>query len=70
MNVKQLIEKLSHLDPEMMVVISGYEGGVDEASSIDEIKIKLDTNDAWYYGAHEVVDHDESIFDCKGIHIH
>ena len=30
MKVKELIELLSQLDPELMVVRSGYEGGVDE----------------------------------------
>ena len=32
MKVKELIEKLSQLDPELMVVVRGYEGGVDEVS--------------------------------------
>jgi hypothetical protein len=29
MKVKYLIEKLQRYDPEQMVVVSGYEGGVD-----------------------------------------
>ena len=29
MKVKELIEKLSQLDPELMVVVRGYEGGMD-----------------------------------------
>jgi hypothetical protein len=70
MKVKQLIEKLQSYDPELMVIISGYEGGVDEAHQAGEVKIKLDVHPESYYGDHEVADHDEDPFDCKAIYIH
>ncbi len=56
MKVKELIEKLSQLDPELMVVIRGYEGGVDEVSNYGLCNIWLNANDEWYYGKHEVLD--------------
>ena len=56
MKVKELIEKLSQLDPELMVVIRGYEGGVDEVSDYGLCDIELNVNDEWYYGKHEVLE--------------
>lgn len=53
MNVKELIEQLSNLNPNTMVVRSGYEGGLAEVTSVDEIKIDLHVNTEWYYGEHE-----------------
>ena len=55
MKVKQLIEKLQTLDPETMVVVSGYEGGVHEADTTEIIKIALNVNTSWYYGEHEEI---------------
>ena len=70
MNVKQLIEKLNTYDPETMVIVSGYEGGVDEAHQAGKVKIKLDAYTEWYYGKHEVTDRDDDPFDCEAIYIH
>jgi hypothetical protein len=53
MKVKELIEQLQSFDLDAMVVISGYEGGYSEVDSIDNIKLKLNVNKAWYYGKHE-----------------
>jgi hypothetical protein len=55
MKVKELIEKLSQLDPELMVVVSGYEGGVDEVDSCGLSEIELNVNTQWYYGKHELL---------------
>ena len=55
MKVKELIELLSQLDPELMVVRSGYEGGVDEIKKIKIYDIELNVNTEWYYGKHEVL---------------
>ena len=55
MKVKELIEKLSQLDPELMVVVRGYEGGVDEVSDYGLCDIELNVNDEWYYGKHEML---------------
>ena len=55
MKVKELIEALSQLDPELMVVRSGYEGGVNEIKKIKIYDIELNVNTEWYYGKHEVL---------------
>lgn len=56
MNVQQLIEYLSNYDGETMVVVAGYEGGVNEVNSIVQIKIALDVNTESYYGKHDEYD--------------
>jgi hypothetical protein len=55
MKVKWLIEELQKCDPDMMVVVSGYEGGVDELSKIKRIDVALNVNTDWYYGKHEEI---------------
>lgn len=55
MKVKELIEKLSQLDPELMVVVAGYEGGVNEVDKSELCDIELNVNDEWYYGKHEML---------------
>ena len=55
MKVKELIEALSQLDPELMVVVAGYEGGVDEIKKYKLCNIELNVNDEWYYGKHEIL---------------
>ena len=65
MNVGELIEKLQRYDPETMVVVNGYEGGVNACSVCREKSIKLGVNSEWYYGNHEIVDNGE--YDCKAI---
>jgi len=56
MNVKELIEHLQTLPPETMVVVAGYEGGVNEVGRVDKIKLLLDQYTEWYYGRHEADD--------------
>lgn len=56
MKVKELIEQLSKLDPELYVFIPGYEGGYDHAGPASDIKhFALDVNKEWYYGKHEEI---------------
>lgn len=66
MKVKHLIEKLQRYDPETMVVVNGYEGGVNACSVCREKFIKLGVNSEWYYGNHEIVEEGEES-DCKAI---
>ena len=57
MTVKQLIEQLQQLDPELHVFVQGYEGGYDYAGPISNIlEIALDVHEEWYYGKHEDAD--------------
>jgi hypothetical protein len=53
MKVKELIEKLQACDPEHMVVVDGYEGGVYEADCVETKKIALNAHEEWYYGDHD-----------------
>jgi hypothetical protein len=58
MKVKELIEQLQTIDPELYVFTKGYEGGYNDANPIGPVmEIALDVNRDWYYGSHEVVDH-------------
>ena len=59
MKVKKLIELLSQLDPELMVVIIGYEGGVDEMDKYELCDVELNVNTEWYYGKHEILEKGE-----------
>lgn len=56
MKVKELIERLQTLDPELMVVRPGYEGGVTEVDYTAIITVALNVNEEWYYGEHEQID--------------
>jgi len=53
MKVKDLIQELQKLDPETLVVVAGYEGGVDEVKNITQYKIELDAYKDWaFFGDH------------------
>jgi hypothetical protein len=57
MTVKELIEKLQTLDPNLHVFTDGYEGGFHFA----EVSTKVNTfclrvNEEWYYGPHELTE--------------
>lgn len=53
MKVKELIKALQKENPENIAVRSGCEGGVSEIREVGPVKIKLNVNEAWYYGEHE-----------------
>ena len=59
MKVKELIETLSQMDPELMVVVAGYEGGVDEMDKYELCDVELNVNTEWYYGKHEILEKGE-----------
>jgi hypothetical protein len=59
MLVKELIEQLQTLDPDLHVFVSGYEGGYDDLNpSFVAKEIALDIHKEWYYGKHDDVDAD------------
>jgi hypothetical protein len=60
MKVKDLIAVLQTYDPDLIVIKSGYEGGVDEITQHSEETIALNVNGEWYYGPHEVVSEDDA----------
>ena len=53
MTVQELIDALQNCPKDMMVVISGYEGGYNDMSGLKTIRLKLNSNTAWWYGSHE-----------------
>jgi hypothetical protein len=58
MKIKDLIAELQKEDPEMQVVRSGYEGGVEFVSRVICYEVALNVNTDWWYGTHELVVHD------------
>jgi hypothetical protein len=70
MKVKELIEKLQKFDPELLVMVDGYEDGIDEPQDPVEVLIKLNKHDEWYYGKHamhHVTDEDKP--DCAAVYL-
>lgn len=65
MTVKELIEKLSALNPDLPVMIRGYEGGVNDVNNLDTVKVKLNfySTEEWYFGRHYLVFADSPIED-------
>jgi hypothetical protein len=64
MTVKELIEQLQQLDPNLHVFTSGYEGGFDDVYVGNDImEIALDVHEEWYYGKHENADNDYYVSD-------
>jgi hypothetical protein len=57
--VKELIEKLQKLGPELEVMRHGYEGGAENVTSLNIEQVALDVNEEWYYGKHEIVYKDD-----------
>lgn len=54
MTVKELIEKLQTVNPELMVFIKGYEGGYEDAKFTGEAyDFTLDYHKEWWYGPHK-----------------
>jgi hypothetical protein len=43
---------------DVAVVVSGYEGGVNDLNQINYLAVHRDVNDAWYYGKHELCNGD------------
>ena len=55
MKIKQLLEKLNGLDPELEIYLKGYEGGVTELKTVAEVGVAKNYNVDWWYGPHEVI---------------
>lgn len=54
MKVHELISFLYTLDPQLEVVVSGYEGGYSRVRGLSEpCEYVKNVNDEWYYGPHE-----------------
>jgi len=59
MTVNDLIKKLSELPHDAMVVVRGYEDGVNEVNSIVECNVKpFSQGNDWFYGSLEISKND------------
>lgn len=57
MTVKELIEQLQTLDPDLHVFTTGYEGGFEDVVQVGNVKeFALNVHEEWYYGKHEEAD--------------
>ena len=56
MKIKELIEKLQELNPDLEVFTVGYEGGYNIAGLREgDDEFVMDVNEEWYYGKHELL---------------
>ena len=57
MTVTELMVALGSLPPDAMVVVRGYEGGVNEVEAVyvTTVAINYYDEDQWYYGRHQEV---------------
>jgi hypothetical protein len=56
MTVSELITELKKHDGDLMVVVAGYEDGLDDVRQASPVQLKLNHFTTWYYGAHKEVD--------------
>lgn len=56
MTVQELINQLSQLDPNQLVLVDGYEGGFTDIKSITDEKIVLNYYNDWWEGPHEILE--------------
>ena len=52
MTIQELCDRLSAFPPDRPVVISGYEGGLNDITIIESLEIQLNVNTESFYGAH------------------
>lgn len=53
MTVYELIKKLEKYDPNHVVSLDGFEGGVTDKFIVKESEVFTNVNKAWWYGEHE-----------------
>ena len=56
LKVSEFIEKLSKLPQDALIVVDGYEGGLDGVVDTSIINVNYDESKAWYYGPYETSD--------------
>lgn len=64
MKVKDLIRMLEDIDPELEVMLDGYEGGYKEVSYIiapADYALNAYMDVEWWYGPHERVDYVDNV---------
>ena len=62
MTIAELMAHLKEFDPDLpvVVVVVGYEGGYNDISSLDSVRMIPESDVDWFFGAHEeATDRDE-----------
>lgn len=54
MTIRELIKELEMFDKDTLVMVRGYEGGVEDITEIADEKVDLNVNAEDWYGSHEV----------------
>ena len=54
MTVQELMQILAGLDPDLPVVVAGYERGFNDVTQVKPLSIVPNVNSAWYYGRHDL----------------
>jgi Cys-tRNA synthase (O-phospho-L-seryl-tRNA:Cys-tRNA synthase) len=67
MTVKELIEQLQTLDPDLQVFINGYEGGFNNVTPVagNVVDMVLDYHRDWFYGKHELAEQITDVAEYK-----
>ena len=55
MIVKELIEYLQTIDPELRIFVKGYEAGYNDINNINHEELVLNVHGIWYYGKHDLL---------------
>lgn len=73
MTVGELIKLLQQLPEDLLVVVDGYEQGVDEAALVERVPLQLNTKFDKYSGQHSrcspYMDDEEFIADSEAVYI-
>jgi len=69
MKVKELIPMLEHLDPDAIVVVDGYEGGVIEPLPPNAVEVVLNVHSEEYYGPHDLASAGEAGSHTKAVYL-
>lgn len=67
MTAKELIEKLSELDPDTRIFTHGYEGGYCDAEPGSIQTFVLNENSSWCYGPHNTIEDNEKAPEGKQV---
>mgnify|MGYP006995599214 FL=1 len=53
LTIEQLMQKLENYPKDMLVLLDGYEGGLDAILDTASINVEFDSSKPWYYGPFE-----------------
>ncbi len=65
MKVKELIEKLQQYPEDTLLVVEGYEGGLNDIKEVEEVFVKLNSINSLPYGEHLETDNLEDTYAIK-----